>query len=302
MSLYLQRFLNEKPSSMKKLILNITISLTMSGALLGDTAGDIAKKHATAQAVELEAYLKQNPEAQDKDEAISHLLNSYALTENKERFVTLLQQRFDSLGSGVQLEAQRFYSIAHTLFNMHLEAGNKESARKVIDTATQKIQGNQAAEQLTNAFSQMERQLNLPGKGDTMEIKFTSLDGKEVDLAAMKGKVILIDFWATWCGPCIAELPHVIATYEKYQDQGFEVIGISLDQETDREKLKTFIKDRNMTWPQYFDGKGWGNEIAQQYGISSIPATFLIGKDGTVAATNLRGDALDEAVSYQLSK
>ncbi|MDP6859908.1 MAG: redoxin domain-containing protein [Verrucomicrobiales bacterium] len=143
-------------------------------------------------------------------------------------------------------------------------------------------------------------ELNRPGVGEVMELKFTSLAGKEIDLADMKGKVVLIDCWATWCGPCIAELPNVRKAYEDYHDKGFEIIGISLDKAKDEAKLKSFVKDKNMPWPQAFDGKGWDNVLAKQYGITSIPATFLVGKEGKIVSTNLRGPALSSAVKKEL--
>ena len=116
----------------------------------------------------------------------------------------------------------------------------------------------------------------------------------------MSGKVVLVDFWATWCPPCVAEMPNVIAAYNQYHDQGFEIIGISLDQ--DKDALLAFTKENKMPWPQYFDGKGWSNEIAGQYGIRGIPATFLIGKDGKIAATDLRGPALKSKLDELLAK
>jgi thiol-disulfide isomerase/thioredoxin len=131
-----------------------------------------------------------------------------------------------------------------------------------------------------------------------MEIAFKDINGHDIDLSKMKGKVVLVDFWATWCGPCIAEMPNVIKAYGEYHDKGFEVIGISLDQ--DKGALEKFIADKKMTWPQYFDGKGWGNEISTGFGINSIPATFLIGKDGKIAATDLRGPALDSKIAELL--
>jgi len=132
------------------------------------------------------------------------------------------------------------------------------------------------------------------------DFQVKDLDGNDLSLADYAGKVVLIDCWATWCGPCVAELPHVLETYEKYHDKGFEIIGISLD--TDRDKLAGFIEQRGMTWRQYFDGKGWENELADKYGISSIPATFLIDGEGTIIGTDLRGEALTEAVAAALSK
>ncbi len=126
------------------------------------------------------------------------------------------------------------------------------------------------------------------------------LDGNPLSVAGYKGKVVLIDFWATWCGPCISELPNVLATYEEYHDKGFDILGISLDNE--EEALKSFIEKRKMPWKQFFDGKGWGNKLAGQYGIRSIPATFLVGKDGKIVAKNLRGPALKAEVAKLLDK
>src|SRR2546428_11372592 len=83
------------------------------------------------------------------------------------------------------------------------------------------------------------------------DVKFTAVDGREVDLAKLKGKVVLVDFWATWCGPCVGEVPHVVETYKKFHDKGFEIVGISLDQNKDA--LVNFTKSHGMTWPQYFD-------------------------------------------------
>ena len=127
------------------------------------------------------------------------------------------------------------------------------------------------------------------------ELKFTDLKGEQIDISQYKGKVVLIDFWATWCGPCIGELPNVLDTYSKYHDDGFEIIGISLDRS--REKLENFIEENNMPWPQYFDGKGWKNEISTGFGIRSIPSTFLLDGQGIVRYTNLRGSALEQAVA-----
>ena len=127
------------------------------------------------------------------------------------------------------------------------------------------------------------------------ELKFTDLKGEQIDISQYKGKVVLIDFWATWCGPCIGELPNVLDTYSKYHDDGFEIIGISLDR--DRTRLEEFIEKRNMPWPQYFDGKGWKNEISTGFGIHSIPSTFLLDGQGIVRYTNLRGSSLEQAVA-----
>jgi peroxiredoxin len=124
--------------------------------------------------------------------------------------------------------------------------------------------------------------------------------GKALAIANYKGKVVLLDFWATWCTPCVHELPNVIKTYEAYHKQGFEVIGISLDK--DQEKLASFTKEKNMLWPQYFDGLAWQNKLAVKYGVNSIPATYLLDGQGTIIGKDLRGEALDQAVAKAVAK
>ena len=125
-----------------------------------------------------------------------------------------------------------------------------------------------------------------PDTTKPLDLKFTSVDGKSVDLSKMRGKVVLVDFWATWCPPCRGEVPNVVAEYKKYHDKGFEIVGISLDQ--DKAALLAFTKDHEMTWPQYFDGKGWDNTISSGFGVSSIPAMWLVGKDGKLITTEAR--------------
>lgn len=126
------------------------------------------------------------------------------------------------------------------------------------------------------------------------------VEGHPLSVANYKGKVVLVDFWATWCGPCVQELPNVLRAYQKHHAEGFEIIGVSLDQS--QTKLKDFTSEMKMAWPQYFDGKGWGNKLAGKYGIQSIPATFLLDGNGNIIGRNLRGEALEEAVVKALAK
>jgi peroxiredoxin len=124
------------------------------------------------------------------------------------------------------------------------------------------------------------------------------VSGKPLSIANYQGKVVLLIFWATSSGSCRAELPYVMATYRKYHDQGFEIIGINLDQ--DRAKFTGFTEAMNLAWPQFFDGQGWQNKLAVKYGIERIPATYLLDQHGKIIGKDLPGEALSVAVAKAL--
>ena len=168
-----------------------------------------------------------------------------------------------------------------------------QNADKILDSlakqaAAKKIQDSLAADAVFPDFAEKD------------------LNGKPLSVAALKGKVVLVDFWATWCPPCRAELPNVIATYKKHHSEGFEIIGVSLDGM--RDKLESFLKDNpDMTWPQFFDGNGeaaqnWSSKLAAKYGVQSIPFAVLVGPDGKIIGKELRGEELETAVSAAVAK
>jgi len=176
------------------------------------------------------------------------------------------------------------------IFAKKLQSSNPAKAQKLLEAAAQST--NEQAAMLAKSALARQGILNKP-----LDIKFTDLDGKQIDLAKMKGKVVLVDFWATWCGPCMQEVPHIVAAYKKYHERGFEIIGISLDEEKDAVLATT--KREGMTWPQYFDGKGWENSISSSYGIRSIPEMWLVDKKGNLVDTDA-GDDLEEKIKKLL--
>ncbi len=126
------------------------------------------------------------------------------------------------------------------------------------------------------------------------------LEGEPISLADYRGKVVLLDFWAVWCGPCIGEMSNVKGVYEKYHAKGFDVIGISLDK--DEAVLREFIKENRLPWRQIFDGGGWSGPLVEKYGVRGIPAPFLLDREGKVISVNARGNLLGELVAAEIER
>ena len=181
-------------------------------------------------------------------------------------------------------------------YQLLVQVAGQSDEGKMRDLAKE-IVASEAPEDAKESAQGLLKKMDSLGK--PLDIKFTAVDGREVDVAQMPGKVVLIDFWATWCGPCVGEVPHVLEVYHDLHDKGFEIVGISFDQ--DKKKLEDFVGDKQMKWPQYFDGKGWGNKFGRQYGINSIPTMWLVDKKGNLRMMEARG-GLREKVEKLLAE
>lgn len=135
-----------------------------------------------------------------------------------------------------------------------------------------------------------------------MNFTQNDVNGKPVSLSDFKGKYVLLDFWASWCGPCRAENPNVVAAYAKYKAKNFEVLGVSLDKEADKTAWLNAIKKDGLTWTNVSDLNGWENEAAVLYNVRAVPTTYLIGPDGKILAVNLRGEKLNEKLEELFGK
>ncbi|MBX2907724.1 MAG: AhpC/TSA family protein [Taibaiella sp.] len=153
---------------------------------------------------------------------------------------------------------------------------------------------------LKNPNSEHVKAQNIEAGMMAPEVNLPAPDGNNISLSSLRGKFVLLDFWASWCGPCRAENPNVVAAFNKFKDKNFTVYGVSLDH--NKEKWEQAIKDDGLSWTQVSDLKGWSSVAATIYSIQSIPSNVLIGPDGKVIARNLRGSDLDEMLERVLSE
>lgn len=177
---------------------------------------------------------------------------------------------------------------------------SEEQAQALIMALQQEIQQKQMAKQM----EAMQQQQGMQGQGNggygpskfqvgqsVPEITMPTPAGETMNLSDLRGNIVLVDFWASWCRPCRAENPNVVRIYNKYKEQGFEIFGVSLDRSEDA--WKQAIQQDGLTWHHVSDLKFWSSQAAQDYGINAIPYTVLLDQEGKVIAENLRGPTLE---------
>jgi thiol-disulfide isomerase/thioredoxin len=186
----------------------------------------------------------------------------------------------------------------------NLDGADNDFVAKLLAAANPLIEESDDDE-VKQAFDQanlegMLRRLNLMGQ--PMEISGKTIDGKEIDWESYRGKVVLVDFWASWCGPCLAELPNVLKLYKAYHDKGFDVLGVSLDMT--KEDAKKGVKEENIPWPSIFpddeNQRRWDHPLVRHYGIAGIPMAILVDQEGKVVHMEARGENLAEELQRLL--
>ena len=211
------------------------------------------------------------------------------------RYQRLLQQRNDYMMNMAMSEKKGFIPYFMIAFGA-LESPGYDLFKHAVACA-------KAADPMSKYTQDIEgkfvNEASLMIGGVAPDIKLNGPDGKPVSLSSLRGKVVLIDFWASWCGPCRRENPKVVKMYQKYKDQGFEIFGVSLDNDANR--WKGAIQTDGLTWFHGSDLMGWKSKPAQMYQVHSIPATFLLDKQGKIIAKGLRGAELEAAVANALN-
>ena len=137
--------------------------------------------------------------------------------------------------------------------------------------------------------------------GDVIRADLQTIDGRITSVEELRGRVVLLDFWATWCAPCLADLPKLKKLHAQYSRDDFEIIGISLDT-MDRRTFNSWVRRNSIAWPQVQEGRGYNGDLARLFGVEQLPVTILLGRDGRVARRDLRGAELESAIAAEIAK
>ncbi len=254
----------------------------------------------SAQEKEAEADVQT---AKAREELVAELRKFLAAKEDAvaRQAADVLKEVKRFLGKTKKDEEQ--FELANVAVEVLESKGQAEAALKLVaDLKAHYADDKALAKAVAKELESSEKRLGLIGK--PLKLEGTLLGGGAFDFSKYKGKVVLVDFWATWCPPCREELPNVKENYEKYRDKGFEVVGVSLDK--DAGDLEEFIKKQKLPWANLFPDKEeerfWNHPLVDKFGIEGIPFTMLVNREGKVIALNVRGDALGKELEKLLEK
>jgi len=250
--------------------------------------------------IALEAGLQRQPDIVRSFELYSPLVRLYIEVGQKKDVDSLIKRFRSSVKPGdlqtqtmlgaILENANRYEEMLTVYEKLEKQYPNKSFVLNELARIHSKLGNSKLAAEYQKKADPMSE---LVGK-IVPDFSATDLDGKPISLQQYRGKVVLLDFWAVWCPPCIVEMPNVKRVYNSYKDQGFDVIGVSLD--TDETRLRNYLKENDISWRQIFSGQRWNSSLAEQYHINAIPAPWLIARDGTLISREARGIALERLV------
>ncbi len=311
-----------------RLVLGLIVTLAAGASAQSDapeSVAEIQNRHDRAFVRELSEYLIRNPKAEDREQAHAALFNKAIehdwFAEHEEAANRYLRDEPDGpvralaqiiavmaraeagkypealtrfkelmLGLGSSDQEEFALSFAETFAASAVTAGEIDAARQTYQTL---------AEAFPNSGDLGERVKAELGRLDRVgkpiaNVEAQDLGGKTIRLDGLKGKYVLVDFWATWCGPCLVELPRLQEAYRKLHDSGLEIVSVSLDET--RSAVVDFVKVRQLPWIQFHNGTA-GADLVEAFGVTSIPASYLIDPEGTIIRLDLRGPALDSVLA-----
>ncbi len=301
------------------LVLALTAVAVFAGAAGADAAREAAAKEVYEQLM-AEIQRGRNTVPMDQlvvkaEEELKGIIEAYPGTAASGSAMVVLGQIYSQIGRGVDaMEILKKYhagsfpkepsekgmawmSVGNACLAEDDFDGAEKALRKAVAVKGIKPGMKKSAEGM---IARLETMKKLRIGAEAIDFRTTDIAGKGISPADYRGRVVLLDFWATWCAPCRAEMPTVKKIYSTYHEKGFDIIGVSMD--NNRNAFYSFLKDQDMKWRQIYDGKGWQAEIGQLYAVSSIPSTFLIDKQGRIRYKNLRGNELEKAVEKLLKE
>ncbi|MBS1935697.1 MAG: AhpC/TSA family protein [Bacteroidetes bacterium] len=263
----------------------------------------VAQASVTGSAIQDE-YKKFLNERKSLDEEESNLDKVYETLQSKgdkigmdsiEKTFEIVEKKKKELTKEYTKKNPSSYVAAFELFQSYAfnpELKDLDTAYNLLDTTTK---NSYYGKKLKNVL-EITRKTSVGSPAP--EFAQNDASGKPVALSSFKGKYVLVDFWASWCGPCRAENPNVVKAYQKFHSKGFDILGVSLDDKKD--KWQEAVKKDNLAWTQVSDLQGWKNSAAELYGVMAIPMNFLLDKDGKIIGKGLRGEDLDKKLDEVL--
>lgn len=277
---------------MKTAIL-ITILAALSLTARAEDAASIIEKHNRALLTELNTYIEQGAKGEDLATAYEGAIAAAMTLEDTSSLLDLMEGQLKNV-EGLELHALAQGAQMYSYFAQ--QAGQKQRLEAYLDLVQPKLEAT-GHPQIGQLIDQLRGKLDQAWVGDKIHFAGKTTDGTDFNLDDYKGKLVLVDFWATWCPPCVAEIPNVKAAYEKWHDKGFEVIGISGDRE--EKTLTDFLTKEELPWPNIYDASQ-ADSIIEAHKITAFPTIYLLDGDGKILATGLRGPALEAALAKHL--